>query len=177
MITIKEKNLENGKKQKIEILNCKYCFNKLIFNSKISNRIREHVLQSKSHHKRKKEENERNMKSKQLTVAETIVRVKEREEKSESAIHDFVYALVLSAEPINKANGALGQVFKKWIPATRTMLDQRNLRANYLPNLFNSHINFIKNIVSERKISVIIEESPDIIGRKTVYTLIGFIMD
>ncbi len=96
-------------------------------------------MQSKSHHKRKKEENERNMKSKQLTVAETIVRVKEREEKSESAIHDFVYALALPAEPINKANGALRQVFKKWIPATRTMLDQRNLRANYLPNLFNSH--------------------------------------
>jgi hypothetical protein len=174
MITIKEKNLENGKKQKIEILNCKYCFNEFIFNSKISNRIREHILQSKSHNKRKKEENERNKKSKQLTIAETIVRVKEREEKSESAIHDFVYALVLSAEPIYKANGALGQVFKKWVPAARTMPDQRNLRTNYLPNLFNNHINFIKNIVSERKISLIIDESPDIIGRKTVNTLISF---
>lgn len=60
MITTKEKYLENGKKQKIEILNCKYCFNEFTINSKISNRIREHVFQSKSHHKRKKEENQRN---------------------------------------------------------------------------------------------------------------------
>lgn len=60
-----------------------------------------------------------------MKIAEAIVRVKEREEKSESAIHDFVYALILSAEPINKANGALGQMFKKWVPAAQTMPDQK----------------------------------------------------
>ena len=33
---------------------------------------------------------------------------------------------------------------------------------------------YIKNIVSRRKISLIIDESPDILGRKTVNTLISF---
>ena len=45
---------------------------------------------------------------------------------------------------------------------------------NYLPKLFNYHLNYIKNIVSRRKISLIINESPDILGRKTVNTLISF---
>lgn len=53
MITIKEKVLGNEKKQKTEVLNCKYCFNEFKFTSKISNRIREHVIESQSHQKPK----------------------------------------------------------------------------------------------------------------------------
>ena len=49
MIRTKDQELENGKKLKISVLYCKYCFNDLIFNSKISNRIRKHILESKSH--------------------------------------------------------------------------------------------------------------------------------
>jgi len=35
------------------------------------------------------------------------------EETRNSEIYDFVYALVLSAEPIYKANEPIGKVFKK----------------------------------------------------------------
>jgi len=149
MTTIKETVLENGKKQKTKILNCKYCFNEFVFNSKISTRIREHIFESKSHQKRKSEENDRIKKSKQLTIAETTVRLKEKEAKSDTAIHDFLYGLILSAEPIRKADGSLGAMFKKWVPAARTMPNSKNLRKTYLPNLFNSRMNYIKNLISQ----------------------------
>ena len=48
------------------------------------------------------------------------------------------------------------------------MPDQKFLGMNYLPRLFNNHLNYIMNIVSRRKISSIIDESPDIFGRKAV---------
>ena len=109
-----------------------------------------------------------------MTLTETLVIAKEIEKTRNSAIYEFVYALVLSTEPIYKTNGHLGKVFKKWIPAARTMPDKINLRMNYLPKLFNNHLNYIRNIVSRRKISLIIDESLDILGRKTVNTLIIF---
>ena len=60
-------------------------------------------MKSKSHQKLKQKENENAGKLKQLTLTETLV--KEMEKTRNSAIYDFVYALVLSAEPICKANG------------------------------------------------------------------------
>ena len=99
VISAKEKVLESGKKQKIEILHCKFCAREFEFNTKISNRIREHI-QSKIHLKLKNEEKERQKAGKQLTIEDMNVRRKETEEKRNSAMCDFVYALVLSASPI-----------------------------------------------------------------------------
>jgi hypothetical protein len=85
-----------------------------------------------------------------------------------------VYALGLSAESLNKADDPLGQLFKKLVPAARTMPNKKNFREKYLQKLFDSHLSYVKNIISDRKISLIMNESPDIIGRKTVNTLISF---
>jgi DNA gyrase inhibitor GyrI len=51
-----------------------------------------------------------------------------------------VYALILSAESLNKADDPLGQLFNKWVPAARTMSKKKNLCEKYLPKLFVIHL-------------------------------------
>jgi hypothetical protein len=172
-ITTKNVNLENGKKQILEVLHCKFCAKEFEFTSHISNRISEHI-KSKRHQKLKTQENDRQKNGKQLTISETFVNFREKEKQGESACHDFVYALALSASPINKSMGPLGKVFRKWVPSARNMPSNVTLRSDYLPKVFLCQMAFIKNLVKDRKFSVIIDESPDITGRKTVNTLISF---
>ncbi len=49
-----------------------------------------------------------------------------------------------------------------------------NLRNKYLNENYGRNIKFIKDKVYNKKISLVFDESPDIIGRKTVNTLCGF---
>ncbi len=174
IITSKDVHLENGKKKKIEILSCKFCANEFLFNSHISNRLKEHIFSSKIHSKKKKEESDRQKAGKQLTINETLVKLREKEVKAETAAYDFVYSLALSALPLNKSSGPLGNLFRKWVPSARTMPSNFILRRDYLPKVFKCQQNYIREMINDRKISIVIDESPDIIGRKTVNTLITF---
>jgi hypothetical protein len=164
--------LENGEKK---VLSCKYCKNEFTFNGKISTRLKEHMIDSQKHQKLKAEHLKREESGKQLTITETQIRLKERQQKCESACHEFVYALALSGQPLGHGKGFVGKFVRKWVFAMRGMPSNgQHLADKYLVEVFNKHINFIKDTIKDEKITIIIDESPDIMGRKTVNALFSF---
>ncbi len=56
----------------------------------------------------------------------------------------------------------------------KTLPNANNLRDQYLDRVFETHLNYIKSNIEDQKISLIVDESPDLLDRKTVNTLISF---
>ncbi len=98
-----------------------------------------------------------------------------KSKNAESVCHDFVYALSLAGMPLSAATGPLGQCFRKWTPAARNMIKTKtNLRDKYMHENYVKHIDCIKEKINNQMFSLVFDESPDIMGRKTVNTLIAF---
>jgi len=138
--------------------------------------LKEHINSSAKHKKLKKNYLERDKSGKQLTIEETQVRLKAKEQTAESVCHAFVYSLSLAGIPLQSTDGPLGQFARKWIPAARNMsTNSGHLRNKYLTDNFERHTDCIKHKI--KKISLVFDESPDIIGRKTVNSLCSFCDD
>ena len=152
-----------------EALVCCFCSVELTTDpaKKPWDRIREH-LSSARHSKLKADYNTR---KRQDSLYESMVRKKEKEKECEGAIHDFVRALCYSATSLNQANSFMGKVFKKYCPAARTMPCGRQLEAKYLPKVYRKHKAMM---MDDAKVSVIMDESPDVLGRPSVNTLFCF---
>ncbi len=75
---------------------------------------------------------------------------------------------------MNAATEPLGQFVRKWTPAARSMTKTyTTLRDKYLNDNYNKHIDCIKEEIENQKFGLVFNESPDIMGRKTVKTLIA----
>ncbi len=99
--------------------------------------------------------------------------MKAKEQTAESVCHDFVYSLSLAGIPLQFADEPLGKFARKWIPAARNMsTNSGHLRNKYLTENFERHTDCIKHKIKNQKISLVFDESPDIIGRKIVNTLL-----
>ena len=109
--------------------------------------------------------------NKQLTIYETEVRQRQKEKEAESAYHDFVQALSYSAISLNHADGFIGKLFKKYCPAGRCMPARWQLEQKYLPEVYAQHKDLIKQEIADRKVSVIMDKSPEVLGRPAVNTL------
>jgi hypothetical protein len=107
-------------------------------------------------------------------MLEMQVRFNEKRKKSEDVIHDLVRAASFSAVPLEVFDRHMGSFIRKWIPASNSMPNANELRSSYLKKVFDSHFEAIKRKISGQKFSVIIDESHDLLGRKTVNTLISF---
>lgn len=158
-----------------EALVCRFCSVELTTDpaKKPWDRIREH-LSSARHSKLKADYNKRTEKKKQVSLYESMVREKEKERECEGAIHDFVRALCYSATSLNQADCFMGKVFKKYCPAARTMPCGRQLEAKYLPEVYRKHKAIMLDMMDDAKVSVIMDESPDVLGRPSVNTLFCF---
>ena len=158
-----------------EILTCKFCSVELDLTSgkKPWDRINEH-LNSKRHKRMKANYEKRLQEGKQLTLYESEVRVRSKEREAETVAHDFTRALLYSGLSLNKADGYMGKLFRKYCPAARTMPGSRQLSRKYLPEIYEQHISSVKEKIARRRISVILDESPDVIGRPAINTLISF---
>jgi hypothetical protein len=170
----KQKTTEtNGKKSVEEVLFCKYCSYEVNMNNRPSDLIRVHMNTDK--HKRLKESQLKRQESgKQLTLAETVCRSKEREKTAEGFIHDFVRAACFDAIPLLKADTYLGKLMKKYVPSAKSLPQAHQIRDKYLPEVYDSHINAIKSKIGNKKLSLIIDESPDMKGRPVLNILISF---
>ena len=152
---------DNSDSSKVEVaLVCKFCSVEIDVDPKKKpwDRIQEHLASAR--HKKLKDSN------KQLTIYETEVRQRQKEKEAESAYHDFVRALSYSAISLNHADGFIGKLFKKYCPAARWQLEQK-----YLPEVYAQHKDLIKQEIVDRKVSVIMDESPEVLGRPTVNTM------
>ncbi len=77
---------------------CKFCGIEFDYeDSHISTRLKEHFNKSERHNKLKKDFFIRQKNGQQLTIEETKVRLKRREENAETVCHDFVYSLSLAS--------------------------------------------------------------------------------
>jgi hypothetical protein len=157
-----------------DVLSCKYCAIELCTKTNASGRIREH-LGSQRHVQRREESKKRANSGKQLTIAETQVRLKKKQEESETAVHDFVRALTYSGVALFKADTYLGKFGRKWVPSMRNLPQHKQLSAKYLDDIYHLHTDLIKSKLKSTKISLIVDESPDLLGRKAVNTLVSFI--
>ena len=153
------------------VLVCRFCSIELPTDPKKKpwDRINEHL--SSMRHKKLKEGYKERSDKKQVSLYESVVRQKEKEKEAEGAIHDFVRALCYSAISLNQADSYLGKLFKKYCQAARTMPGRRQLEAKYLPEVYAHHKSIIIDMMKDVKISAIIDESPDILGRPAVNTL------
>ena len=79
-LMVAQKTMKNKQGEPITYngLFCKFCCNEFTFNNKISNRIREHLFDSKRHKKQKEAEQKRQHLGNQLAFAETQTVVTER---------------------------------------------------------------------------------------------------
>uniref|UniRef100_A0A1X7U6P4 DUF4371 domain-containing protein n=1 Tax=Amphimedon queenslandica TaxID=400682 RepID=A0A1X7U6P4_AMPQE len=75
---------------------------------------------------------------------------------------------------LHQADGHIGKVFRKYCPAAKTMSGARQIASKYLPEIFESHMNFLKEKIIDQKLSLILDESSDVIGRPAVNTLASF---
>ena len=169
------KKLPKTSEEPSEVLVCRFCSIELPTDprKKPWDKIKEH-LSSARHRKLKESDKERSEKKKQVSLYESVVRQKEKEKEAEGAIHDFVRALSYSAISINQADSFLGKVFKKYCPAARTMPGRRQLEGKYLPEVYAYHKASVLDMIKDVKISVIMDESPDVLGRQAVNTLFCF---
>ena len=151
---------------------CKYCAVETDVNPKKKpwDRIQEHLASSRQK-KLKENFKKRKDSNKQLTLFETEVRQRQKEREAESATHDFVRALSYSAISLNHADGFVGKLFKKYCPAARCMPTRRQLEQKYLPEVYARHKDLIKQRISSQKLSIIVDESPEVLGRPAVNTL------
>lgn len=147
---------------------CKYCFLSLSVDpaKKPYDRIREHIA-SQRHATLKKA-------SKQPTVEAVLVRHREQEKVSKGAIYDFVRALCFSGLSLEHADGELGDFVKQYCPAARTLPSAKHLRDKHLKEIFDRQVEVLKRKMAGAKVSIIVDESPDITGTPTVNTLFSY---
>ena len=110
----------------------------------------------------------------QLTLYDSEVRSKMREKERKGAIYDFVRAMFFSAIPLTQASTFLGQFIMKYCSALRSMPGYQRLSSNYLVEVYQDHMLYLKILIPDKKICFIIDESSDILERLArVLTKIG----
>lgn len=164
---------DNGQSSLEEVSFCKYCSYEVNMDNRPSDLIRLHMKTDK-HKKLKESQLKRQESGKQLTLAETICRSKEKEKNAEGFIHDFVRAACFDAIPLMKADTYLGKLMKKYVSSAKALPQAKHIRVKYLPEVYESHVNTIKYKIENKKLSLIIDESPDMKGRPALNVLVSF---
>lgn len=151
-----------------ETLVCKYCKMEMVTDpaKKPYDRIREHLASAR--HLKLKEERQH------PTMFDVCYRQREREKTAEGAIHACVKAFCESGISLEQAEGSMGDFIRTYCPAAKTMPGVTQLRSKYLTEVFEKHMEDIREDIGDSKVSVIIDESPDVTGVPTVNTLVCF---
>jgi hypothetical protein len=151
---------------------CKFCCTKIsiIPGKKPSTRIKEHLASPR--HNTLKDKHTKS-KTKQLTLADTQERNKEKENEREGAIYDFVRSLLYSGKSLFTADGPIGENYRKWVPAARTMPYGKGLRK-YQTAIYNEEINAIIRDMKDEPVCLITDESPDFLGEPYLNTLVSY---
>ena len=132
-LSFKNRRIENndGSWNTEEVLFCRFCGFENDLKSRPSDKINAH-LKTPKHQKLKDAELKRRQYSRQLTLAKTCSRLKQKDKQKEGIIHDFVRASCYGAISLQKADSNLGKFIRKYIPAAKNSPTAVYLKDKYL---------------------------------------------
>ena len=153
-----------------EVLNntlvCLFCGHSVSWEHKVS--ISTHV-NSKTHIKNKKNhEAARNIYSQQ-----TLEEVLSVAESKKAVVKDLVKAFVKANIPLEKVN-ALQPFLRKYCHEGGAVPQADALRRNYLPEIYQQHIDDLKDFFQKKTVSVIVDETTDSCARSVVNILFSY---
>ncbi|RHZ57261.1 hypothetical protein Glove_391g13 [Diversispora epigaea] len=151
---------DNGK------LMCRFCDHSINFQTK--NTITAHIG-SKTHIRNKEEKENQQIKKRQPTI-QTLINTSETKK---TIINNLVEAFVMADIPLEKVDK-----LQKWlcencreggfIPKSDT------LRREYLPKLFENHVDQLKEYFCGKRVSIIVDETTDSRARSVVNILFSY---
>lgn len=150
---------------------CKYCRMEINLVSKPSERIREH-LGSKRHDRLKRKYMRTS--GNQPTLEQTLVTARRNKEETVDVCHEFVKAVCYSGLPFAVMEGPVADLVKQFCPAARSMPGVDSLAGPYLDRVFHHHTEQIKMKIGDQPVTVIVDESPELLGRPCLNTLFAF---
>ncbi|EXX64439.1 hypothetical protein RirG_142700 [Rhizophagus irregularis DAOM 197198w] len=145
---------------------CRFCDHSINFQTK--NTITAHIG-SKTHIRNKNEKKEQQIKKRQPTI-QTILNASEIKK---TAVNNLVDAFVTADIPLEKIDKLQNWLCENcneggFIPKSDT------LRRDYLPKLFEDHVNQLKEYFRGRQVSIIIDETTDSKARSVVNILFSY---
>jgi hypothetical protein len=154
-----------------DALLCKYCRVEINTTTKPSDRIKEH-LHSKRHQRIKSKCLEES--SSQPTLEEVLLTSKKQKEEAMDVSHEFVRAVCYGGLPFSVLDGPIADLVKRFCPAARTMPGVDALAGPYLERVYSLHAEQIKTKIRDQPVTIIVDESPELMGRPCVNTLLSF---
>jgi hypothetical protein len=145
---------------------CRFCDHSINFQTK--NTITAHIG-SKTHLRNKKEKKEQQIKKRQPTI-QTILNVSEIKK---TVINNLVDAFVTADIPLEKIDKLQNWLRENcneggFIPTSVA------LRHDYLPKLFEDHVNQLKEYFYGKRVSIIVDETTDCRARSVVNILFSY---
>ncbi|KAH7940181.1 hypothetical protein HPB52_022096 [Rhipicephalus sanguineus] len=137
-------------------------------------RIREHLMSSRHKKFKTASKEAETAGTSQQTLFDMSCRQRAKETEADGVIHDFVRALAYSGISMHQADGPLGDFARKYCKAAKTMPTGQRLRLKYLKEAFDKDMEKIRDDMRDVKVSVIVDESPDITGVPTINTLLCY---
>ncbi|KAH7957454.1 hypothetical protein HPB52_019091 [Rhipicephalus sanguineus] len=137
-------------------------------------RIREHLMSSRHKKFKTASKEAETAGTSQQTLFDMSCRQRAKETEADGVIHDFVRALAYSGISMHQADGPLGDFARKYCKAAKTMPTGQRLRLKYLKEAFDKDMEKIRYDMRDVKVSVIVDESPDITGVPTINTLLCY---
>ncbi|KAH7975838.1 hypothetical protein HPB52_006183 [Rhipicephalus sanguineus] len=137
-------------------------------------RIREHLMSSRHKKFKTASKEAETAGTSQQTLFDMSCRQRAKETEADGVIHDFVRALAYSGISMHQADGPLGDFARKYCKAAKTMPTGQRLRLKYLKEAFDKDMEKIRGDMRDVKVSVIVDESPDITGVPTINTLLCY---
>jgi hypothetical protein len=145
------------------ILFCNYCNISVDWKRKstVDNHCKsqKHISHIKSHEKTQNNNT-------QLTLSSTQAAT----EAKKQLIEDLIEAFATADIPLEKVNSLLS-FFKKYIKNGGSIPQAPTLRQNYLPNVFDKHLQSLKLLFDSKPVAVIMDETTDDCARSVVNTL------
>ena len=144
---------------------CLFCGHSVSWEHKVS--VTTHV-NSKIHLKNKK-----NHETAAQNNYQTLEDVLSVAESKKAVVNDLVKAFVEANIPLEKVN-ALQPFFRKYCREGGAIPQADALRRNYLPGIYQQHIEDLKDFFQEKTVSIIVDETTDSRARSVVNILFSY---
>ncbi|KAL3234653.1 hypothetical protein MRX96_022617 [Rhipicephalus microplus] len=155
---------------------CKYCNTEMVTDpgNKPYDRIREHLMSSRHKKFKTASKEAETAGTSQQTLFDMSCTQRAKETEADGVIHDFVRALAYSGISMHQADEPLGDFARKYCKAAKIMPTGQRLRLKYLKEAFDKDMEKIRDDMRDVKVSVIVDESPDITDVPTINTLLCY---
>lgn len=147
-------------------LMCRFCNHSVNHDNKAF--ISSHI-NSKNHQKKREAYLKSSNQTRQLCLPSSLTVADKKKEFLCNLVEAWAEADI-PLEKLDKFRGFLNTYCKEGgcIPAANT------LRRSYLPKVFETHLESLRHIFSEKPVAIIIDETMDVKGRSTVNTLFSY---